>query len=377
MSHLTSPGTYQNDSVTTYDYNTAGSPTDIQTQSLSITTHFHETAIAYDSTELNPTTITETYDPGDGGSNIQTIRRYTYDPNNRLLSTTEPIDNTRTVTSSYIYNGNGQLETVSRTPSGGTSTLVAQYSYKADNSLDYVEELLHDGTTLVPTAYYHFDNLGRMIQEDVVTVQGSSPTIKSSYFTYDTGNHIIQVTHPDNNYLTFGYSCCLLNDQTDENGNKVIYTYDSEGRVLSEKHGSSTTTLEETDYEYDITGHLSKVKAVSCFNPLTYQTTAYTYDNEGRLTRTDYPDGRYDLYTYAYGAPPSYPNPSDSDCFNVTLTEHSGGSTKVSVNSYDSLGRQIQTVYPSEGGTYPRRAVTTYRGDGSILRSEEHGIRTL
>jgi YD repeat-containing protein len=71
------------------------------------------------------------------------------------------------------------------------------------------------------------------------------------------------------------------------------FSYDNEGRLLSETDGLGHTT----SYTYDSNG--DRVAETNALN----QTTTYTYDSKGRmLTRTG-PDGSLTTYTYAPAGP--------------------------------------------------------------------------
>lgn len=71
------------------------------------------------------------------------------------------------------------------------------------------------------------------------------------------------------------------------NYSPVNYSYDSSGRLEEISQSTRETTL-----SYDTDGFLSSIT-----NPLS-QTTSFTYDLAGRMTRTTLPDSRYIDYTY-------------------------------------------------------------------------------
>ncbi|MBP7866935.1 MAG: IPT/TIG domain-containing protein [Acidobacteria bacterium] len=91
------------------------------------------------------------------------------------------------------------------------------------------------------------------------------------------------------------------------NGVRTEIAYDPVGRITSIDTTRTTDGLKVSrfEYDYDADGNKTAMRewnAVPACRSAGWdaapQTTAYTYDGQGRLTGVDYPDGRHAAYTY-------------------------------------------------------------------------------
>ena len=88
-----------------------------------------------------------------------------------------------------------------------------------------------------------------------------------SYFAYDFDNLVTTITAPDGAVRKYYYDANSNVIAVENIGGQTKYTYDADGRILSE-----TDRLDNT--------------------------TSYTYDENGNKTSTTYPDGTSELYEY-------------------------------------------------------------------------------
>ena len=244
---------------------------------------------------------------------------FTYDGNNRLLTTVDVLKDVRYETV-YGYNEVGSLTSVKK-PNGGVTTMI----YSINDLL--VEEI---------------DALENSIYRD-----------------YDANGNLISLT--------------------DRNGNLTEYGYDKENRLISVltymKEGDKVVDVYETQYEYDAMGRIKTMisadmrvtttgydkngRITSEVNPLAllkpedtlYNRVSYTYDNRDRITRATLEDGTVTDYTY------------DRNGNVLTRTEgvtadFEGYTTTYTYNNNDQL---LTEEDPMEG-----RTIYTYTNTGKV-----------
>ena len=108
-----------------------------------------------------------------------------------------------------------------------------------------------------------------------LTVTDTSGTTS---YTYDALNQLTGVSGSD---LSETYTYDATGNRLTKGG--VTYTYNTAGQLVSASDG--------TGYTYDAAGNLrTRTKAG--------QTTTYSWDAVGRLTRIDFPDATYAAYGY-------------------------------------------------------------------------------
>lgn len=187
---------------------------------------------------------------------------YEYDQNNRLISITNPSDETTI----FVYDPASRL--IEQYQDNGTST---HYTYDAANRLLTLENRRNNGTTISSYSYEYDGNGNRTrITEHDGTVWE---------YTYDGDNRL---THVQKNGVP------VQQFELDNVGNRlslnqVDYTYDMADRIQSVENGPV--------YQFDNNGNLIQKTDAG-------QVTNYEYDGENRLVRVTKPDGTEVAFIY-------------------------------------------------------------------------------
>lgn len=246
----------------------------------------------------------------------------TYDAFGDVASVTDPLKHT----TSYQYDADRNQ--IQMTDADGN---VSQNSYDLDNELTKVARA--DGTTLSYTydgdgnrttqadglghaTIYAYDLLNRLISL-------TDPLNRQTTYTYDAAGNQLTQTSPDGLVTTNIYDAAneLIGiSYSDGQTPNVTYTYDSDGRRLSMKDGTGTTS-----YVYDSLGRLTSSTDGAG------NTLSYGYDLAGNLTSVTYPGGS--KVTRGY-----------DDAGRLTsLSDWLGQTTRF---SYDQAGELTGITYP-------------------------------
>lgn len=292
-----------NGGVTTYTYDSLNRNTSVTDALGNTFTYTYNDASEISSmTDAEGNVFRYTYDAG--GNRTSTIFpddtsiTSKYDVRGRLVSSTD--QNGRTT--SYTYDASDRLTSVTDAAGGVTS-----YSYGAAGELTSVTDANGRVTK------YGYDSLRR--PTSITNALGQTMT-----FTYDSQNNVVAAT--------------------DFGGKQNSYTYDIEGRVTSKKNADGNTSFSYsrdgkllsvsdrdsvTRYTYDDNGQV-----ISVSNSVT-GTVNYTYDNAGRVTMIGAPGGNT---LYAYDALDRL----------TSVTDRSGNVTRY---TYNRNGFLIKTEYPN------------------------------
>ncbi|MEX2500550.1 MAG: RHS repeat-associated core domain-containing protein [Wenzhouxiangellaceae bacterium] len=211
-----------------------------------------------------------------------------------------------------------------------------------------------------------------------IKVRGPDPATETDDLittqVYDTNGNLIQRTAPDGAFVQFTYDAHdRLTEITDNLGNRIVYTLDSEGNRLTEQTFDPTGTLtltqsrtfdqlnrlasqttatgETTTFGYDRNGNL-----VSQQDPIPGRgPTINQYDDLNRLIQTTAPAGSNAQMTYnAAGAI-------------TAVTDPNGHTTQY---SYNQLGDLLQLDSPDTG-------ITTYTYDETGNRQTQTDARGI
>lgn len=216
-------------------------------------------------------------------------------------------------------------------PSPGTQTVklgAREYSSGFveffDGSIDEVQifdralnasevSAIYQGTEKGFYAKQYFDSIGRatrLLKRDLfgasvssesysynfqdLAVSYTSPTPATTSLEYDFFGRLTKVTYPDTaNPLVINFDDVnRIRTVTAENGRKVQYISDVGGRTTTVREYYDWPNYYATSYAYDEVGNL--VQVTNALN----QVTTHEYDNLNRLTKTLYPDAKYENYTY-------------------------------------------------------------------------------
>ena len=285
--------------VTTFGYDVIGNLTSQKDAAGTVTSYTYDNA-------GNRASQSVTRTLSDGVTKQTLTTSYVYDGNGRLTKTTYP-DNSTTQT---VYNNLGQQITTIDARNFQTT-----YQYDSDGRIlqtsypDNTTELSiydHNGNrtqftqrTGVETSYT-YDVLNRLTQRQL---NFSSPTINKT--SYDAIGQVLTTTDPNNNVTTYAY---------DDAGRRTTVTD-------ALKH---VTTL-----GYDAAGNQTSVKDAN------QNVTTYVYDNANRRTQVIYPDNKIDATAYdALGR----------------VTSRTDANGKIMQYGYDVLGRLTSVVQDAVSG---------------------------
>ena len=197
-----------------------------------------------------PTSITvKDYGSSSNGSYVTSTESYTYDNKGNVLTYTDP----QSVTSTYTYDSAYNIKT-SETRLGETKRYIL-----SNDSKSITEYRLEKNNTVYDRETYTYDSKGNILTKTKYTYPGGTDYVTTVYGYTDN------VTRPNNMSLTGLYNTTV----------------------------SVSGTLYTLELEYDISGRI--ISSTDANGNITEN----TYDNLGRLTRTDYEDGTYETYTYS------------------------------------------------------------------------------
>ncbi|MBM6403444.1 ricin-type beta-trefoil lectin domain protein [Phycicoccus sp. CSK15P-2] len=338
--------------------------------------------------------------PGSAGPEDDTyLTSYTYDAAGNLLTTTDPVGRTTTITytdgTSVPASGGGQaprgLPWKVVDASGGLRTM----TYTAAGDLATVVDPAGAKTT------YEYDAQGRQLTETVST--STFPEGRTTTYTYDAVGRVVTQTDPAVTNRVTGavhtpqmrnlfdgpdgdlLAGQVVSDLTGGDPERVTeWTYDEHGRRASE----TAATGDRTSYEYDVYGHLVKQSdpdgTVSTYavdangNQLSRTIEDYTgdpndpqepedlvvesatYDPAGRMASSTDAMGYTVDYTYTDDGRTATVTRSDGDTSFVLernsydaagnlKEQRSANGRTVTRFGYDAAGRQIRIVQDPSG----------------------------
>ncbi len=296
---------------------TAAGATTPQTRTISTTWHptYRIPATITEPTTAGSKVTTFTHDTNGNvltksiavGGNTRTWT-YTYDPFGRVLTATDPRNNTATNTyypntaaqNSAIANSRGMLASVTNA-ANHTTTITSYNAHGQPLSIT-------DANSLVTSMAY--DARQRLTSRNV----GGETTT----YDYDGVGQLTKVTLPDNSFLQYTYDGAhRLTEIKDGLNNRVVYTLDNMGNRTKEDYADPANVLSRTRSRvYDALNRLQK--DIGGATPAT-QITQYSYDNNGNPTGT-------------------------IDPLNRSTTQ-----------SYDALNRLLQVIDPFNGAAAPTK----------------------
>ncbi|MGP4105033.1 LamG-like jellyroll fold domain-containing protein, partial [Nonomuraea sp. KM90] len=360
---------------------------------------------------------------------------YTYDDAGRPATQTAPgVKNeitgvTHTAQTSYAYDPDGNMLTATVTDlTGGDAARTTTYTYDAHGRQDSVTDPEGDvvrttwdqrglqATVTDPLGSifgYTYTERGELAAKTVKNWTGSpvnpqpAAEITLESYAYDPAGRLAAQSDAmgrKTSYTYFGDNLLsqVIGDDVKLNGatttKDVIVednTYDAAGNLIKQVTGGGFTT---TDYVYDAAGRLTS----TTFDPADLQRkTAYTYDANNLITkeiRAKVGGSREESVTYAYNAAgiktrQTIEN-SDQDLTTTWTVDDRGLATAITdprgnadgataaefttTNTYDALGRLIETKAPSvqvdEAGANPATTRPTVRVGYDTFGNQTHTV---
>ncbi|MGW0993220.1 polymorphic toxin-type HINT domain-containing protein [Streptomyces sp. NPDC002523] len=226
---------------------------------------------------------------------------YRYDALNRMTGQTEPVSDTKSITTSFGYDALGNRTRY--TDGRGNSTIYTV------NTLGLAESVIEPSTARDPsaaartwtTAYdavgepvklsapgnvvreREYDKAGQLVHE---TGTGADVATAEKRFQYDPAGRLVKASSPkgDNTYEYNDRGALLT--AAGPSGD-ATYQYDSDGLLTSRTDASGTAGF----------GYV-KQQLNSATDPLTGVRQTYTYDGSGAVKKVDYSAGQSRTFTY-------------------------------------------------------------------------------
>ncbi|KHK58654.1 hypothetical protein PI87_02585 [Ralstonia sp. A12] len=296
-----------------------------------------------------------------------------YDTFGDVVSSTQSIDGSSSVTTTRSYDRRGlQTEVVSDV---GGANIVTRAQYDAFGRL--IESVDGNGHVSSQT----FDRLGRVVQAlDPTNAQRSSSYDAfgrvltqtdalgdTTQYSYSTANRSMTVTTPEGVSVTTVHNAeGQAHSVTDGNGNTTVYSYDADGNLV----GTTSPTGQSTS-QYDHAGRL--IETIDANG----NKVDYTYDAANRLlSRTVDPNGLNLVTRYQYDAKGERISTTDANG-TVTLTAYDLKG-QVASQTVDPNGLNLTTTYTYDDVghvltvTDPKGITTQYVYDALGRRVETH-----
>lgn len=327
-----------------------------------------------------------------GGSGILSVE--TYNRTGKIQKeefyasgTSEKVD----YTVEYSYDDAGHLTEVKRTGGElGTNRPLETYLYSGNNCTQHVT---YDSSGSTQKAEYrNYDKNGQLTKERVVTMLSSSTGTgyvgKSEDITeYDENGLAVlhTLTAPgewSKNEYGYDPSGKLITDNyyVSSDGETWVffqttsYTYDDSGNLTRESQKEGTGTVFHVRiYEYDSTGNLLR-DAVYSADDLAEEhclsMTSYEYNSDGLCTFRSETEGTSSVQTF-------YEYDAGGNCTCVSETSYTGGTrigTTVTKTEYDSRSNPVRETVTEPDGTVMVNYSCSYEyyEDGKIKKKSNY-----
>ena len=312
------------------------------------------------------------------GSPGQGNMSYTYDANGNILTVTDALGNTASLTYDPIFNEItsftdplGHVSSTTYDANGNAITItdadgnVSRLSYAAGGLLTGATDQLGNTTMIGLDALGNpisvTDSLGNVSKTayDAVSrrISFTDALGRHATATYDALDRLVTTTNGKGNTTSMSYDGVGdLLSLADARGNSTTFTYDSLQRVITR-----TSPLGKADsYQYDLNGNLTQ------YTDRRGQVSRYQYDSLNRATSEQFQDGSSMAWTYdPYGRP-------------LTVTDSQSG---LFAFSYDANGKLTAENEPNGSVQYTRDAlgrVATRQvaGQSAVTYSYDAGSNT-
>ena len=346
------------------------------------------------------------YDYDSAGSLTQvtdargSVTTFDYDTQDRLIQTTDPLGRSET----FAYDGNGNL--ISSTDRNNQTI---EFQYDAVNQL--IQKTLLPGMpdeALTRFGYDSVGNLASVVDPDSsltmtydqlarlgsISTTGSpnQPDVTLDYtydkngnrltmtgphgqteYVYDDLNRLTHLTNPSVQTVNFDYDALGRRTQMSlPNGVTTSYTYDAVSQLLSLVHQLGANTINSFAYTYDNVGNrTSKTENAG--------TADYTYDPLNRLVEAmnPFPSNPVEVFTYDEVGNRVDSNQNGLSTFNAANQLEEDAEFTY---SYDANGNQIRKTNKMTGllthfeYDAENRLIQLIREDGRIMRYRYDGL---
>jgi len=408
--------------VLTYAYDAFGRQTSVTDQ------YGNKTSTQYDSLGRVIATIDAVTNVANGSTGTATSTKTTYDAFARVLTSVDALGNTTQyryddvsrsvtltspegVTLTTVHNRNGQTLTVT------SATNTTTYSYNLDGQVTSISDTISGAST--PLESRQYDSAGREVSQTDAngivtsfsydaanrvltrTVDPTGLNLSTTYVydgegrtmnttnsngvvtttQYDADGRVTQVTLDPSHlnivtqyqYNNEGDVITLTQGANSNNPRVTQYTYDALGRRKTELVDPGTGNNPHTgqpylniltQYFYDANGNLTE-KIDGNGNPTWYSYDAdnrlqYTLNALGGITETDYDANGRVSATRQYAAAQT---PPASTVRQVNVTPGSGPNDRLTRHYYDRDGNEVYTI--DAAGTVTQR---TYDSNGDVIQ---------
>lgn len=204
-------------------------------------------------------------------TDVTDLTTYTYDTQGNLATVTNALNQTNTLSN---YNAHGQPGTI--TDANGLVTALVY-----DTRQRLITRTTGFGSATPQTTTYNYDGVGQLTS--VITPSGATYT-----YTYDAAHRLTDITDGIGNHIH--YTLDVMNNRTQEQifdaANNVVQSHSRTFDALNRLYQDIGAVNQTTTYAYDANGNLTRVT-----DPLNRQTNQ-TYDALNRLiTSTDAANG--------------------------------------------------------------------------------------
>jgi RHS repeat-associated protein len=255
----------------------------------------------------------------------------TYDPNGRLLQTTDA----NALRTSYQYDARGRVRFITQTPPSGTAR-TTEYRYNAAGDVTFTA--FPDGRTLTYTysparkltrvtdnqgnyVAYGYDQKGNRTSEQ--TYGADNTLVRQLGLAYDARNRLSALNAAGSLTQQVHDAVGNLTQTIDPKANPATtHHYDALNRLLASVDALGATT----GYHYDANDRLKHVTAPNS------ATTQYAYDDLGNLLSETSPDRGTTTYTYDAAG---------------NLRSHTDARGITATYTYDALNRVTAIGYPN------------------------------
>ena len=261
-------------------------------------------------------------------NNVETT--LVYDVMGRLASSTRASGTASAITTSYAYDDNGNVTSITD-PSGTV------YSYAYDNA-HRLTTITDDLGNTISYTYDDADNITKQEYKD----NGATLTYTHSY-VYDELSRIMESVDANLDAVEYAYDVnSNVTDVTDGNMNVTSYAFDGLDRLVTSTDALSGVTslgLNELDQLEDVTDPRSNV-------------TSYAYNAFGDVTQSISPDRGTRTYTHDKGG---------------NVTSMTDARAVVSNYTYDVLNRLASVAYSSDSALDVALTYDSASGCGTSL----------